>query len=441
MAIIVKPLSDPQCASAKPKDKDYPLFDGEGLILLVRTSGTKTWRYRYSLADKKTKIITLGKYPALSLAAARVKRTTFEAMRASGLDPKEQLELEAAKQENRTSLEKIARAWHAEQTRKEGWGIDTGIKTMRKLENHLFPLIGKLAIADIETLHLTNALALIDNKGVNRTARDIKANLVRIFTYAIQQGYISNNPARELDGLIIPKKKKHYPALPHARLPELLKSIEGYKRGTPITRLCILLTLHVFIRSSEVRFARWSEIDFDKCQWIIPASRVAVKGVRYSDRGAKMKENHLVPLSPQAMQILKDIHQYSGQHENLFPNRDNPTKFISENTVNEALRHMGYDTTTEICGHGFRTMACGALIQSRLYSEDAVERQMSHKERNEVRGSYTHMAEFLEERKSMMYWWSDYIELNYQQHLTPYDFGKVTKQNNKDDSIIQFRHA
>lgn len=442
MARTTKPLIDAQLTAAKPKEKAYSLYDGGGLILEIRTTGSKFWRYKYkSLITGIDTKITLGEYPALSLALARKKRAEFGTMLAHGQDPKQQLELEQAKKTNAHSLEKIVREWHAEQTRKEAWSNDTGQKTLRKFENHLFPLIGDMPVDEIKTSHLTRVIASIDDKGINRTARDLRANLVRVFGFAVQRGYVEYNPARELEGLLITKKAKHYPALPHDRLPEFLERIENYKRGTPLTKLCILLTLHVFIRSSEIRFARWSEIDFDKKQWIIPASREAVAGVRYSGRGAKMKESHLVPLSPQAIAILKQIQQFSGHTDNVFPSRDNPKKFMSENTVNEALRHMGYNTQTEICGHGFRSMACGALIQSTLYSEDAVERQMSHKERNEVRGSYTHMAEFLEERKRMMHWWSSYIELNRQQHITPYDYGQMTKQQWADDSIIQFRQA
>lgn len=442
MARTTKPLTDTQLTAAKPKDKPYSLFDGGGLIFEVRTTGGKFWRYKYeSLVTGKDAKISLGEYPALTLAAARKKRSEFETMLANDLDPKQQMDLQQAKKENAISLEKIVRDWHAEQTRKEAWSDDTGQKTMRKFENHLFPLIGQMPIDDIKTSHLTSAVAAIDDKGINRTARDIRSNLVRVFAYAVQRGYVEYNPARELEGLLIAKKAKHYPALPHHRLPEFLQRIEDYKRGTPLTKLCILLTLHVFIRSSEVRFARWSEIEFDKKQWVIPGSREAVAGVRYSGRGAKMKEDHLVPLSPQAISILRKIQQFSGQTDNVFPSRDNPKKFLSENTVNEALRHMGYDTQTEVCGHGFRSMACGALIQSTLYSEDAVERQMSHKERNEVRASYTHMAEFLEERKRMMHWWSDYIELNRQQHISPYDYGQMTKQKGAEDNVILFKQA
>jgi integrase len=359
-------------------------------------------------------------------------------MRAKGLDPREQIALAEAKKENANSLEKITRAWHAEQTNKGQWGADTGHKTMRKFENHLFPLIGQMPIDEVQPQHIAQAITAIDEKGINRVARDVKANLVKIFAYAIQKGYRLHNPAREMDGLLIAKKKRHYPQLRHERIPELLQRIENYRRGAPLTRLCTLLSLHVFSRSSEVRFARWSEIDFDKKQWVIPATREAVKGVRYSDRGAKMKEDHLVPLSAQAIAILHQIQQYSGNGVNIFPSRDDPNKFISENTVNKALQNMGYNTETEVCGHGFRGMACSALIQSTLYTEDAVERQMSHKERDGVRESYTHMAEFLEERRSMMDWWSDYLDQNRQEYISPHDYGLLIKQQRRHDNLVRF---
>jgi integrase len=212
---------------------------------------------------------------------------------------------------------------------------------MRKLENHLFPLIGHMPIETVEPQHIAKALTTIDNKGVNRVARDLKANLVRIFSYAIQNGFVRHDLAREMDGLIISRKKKHYPQLKHDRLPELLQRIDNDTRGSPLSRLCTLLSLYVFSRSSEVRFARWHEIDFEKQQWVIPASREAVEGVRYSDRGAKMKEEHLVPLSSQAIAVLREIQQYSGQFENVFIGRDDPKKFINENTIQKSTTANG----------------------------------------------------------------------------------------------------
>lgn len=436
MARVVKRLTETQCTAAKPlEDKDYYLFDGDGLRLKVaKKSGTKTWYYFYG----KTSKISIARFPALSLAAARDKRREFEAMLAKGLDPKEQLELAKIKKENAHSLEKVTRAWHAEVTKKGQWGDDTGKKTMRKFENHLFPLIGHMPIEEVEPLHIAKAITAIDQKGINRVARDIRANLVRIFSYAIQNGYVRYNPAREMDGVVIAKKKEHYPQLKHEYLPDFFQRIDSYKRGRPLTKLCTLLMVHVFIRSSEVRFARWPEVDFEKQQWIIPASRKAVEGVRYSDRGAKMGEEHLVPLSPQAIAILREVQKYSGHLENVFPKQSDPKGFISENTINRALRAIGYNTKSDICAHGFRGMACSALIQSTLYSEDAVERQMSHKERNEVRGAYTHMAEFLAERKSMMNWWSDYLDHNRQQFISPYDYGQIIKQQASHKNLIDF---
>ena len=180
---------------------------------------------------------------------------------------------------------------------------------------------------------------------------------------------IENNPAANLEGIIAPPAKRHYPALPLERLPELLARIEDYQQGRELTRLAVSLTLHLFIRSSELRFARWSEIDFRNKIWTIPATREVITGVRYSGRGAKMRTPHIVPLSRQSIIILKQIREISGHQELIFPGDHNPYKPMCENTVNKALRLMGYDTKDEICGHGFRTMACSALMESGLWPQ------------------------------------------------------------------------
>ena len=174
---------------------------------------------------------------------------------------------------------------------------------------------------------------------------------------------------------------------------ELLGRIGDYQQGRELTRLAEVLTLHLFIRSSELRFARWSEIDFRHKIWTIPATREAIDKVRFSGRGAKMRTPHIVPLSRQAIAILKQIQELSGHLDLVFPGDHNPYKPMSENTTNRALRLMGYDTKTEICGHGLRAMACSALVESDLWSRDTVERQMSHQERNSVRAAYVHKAE------------------------------------------------
>ena len=221
-----------------------------------------------------------------------------------------------------------------------------------------------------------------------------------------------------------PPMRHHYPALPLERLPELIEHIEAYHQGRELTRLAILLTLHLFIRSSELRFARWSEIDFINRIWTIPATREAIVGVRYSGRGAKMRTAHIVPLSQQAIAILKRIKEISGAYELVFPGDHNPYRPMCENAVNKALRLMGFDTKQDICGHGFRAMACSALMESGLWSQDAVVRQMSHQERNTVRLAYIHKAEHLEARKAMMQWWSDYIDTCRVAYVPPFNTGR-----------------
>ncbi|ECF3000916.1 integrase, partial [Salmonella enterica subsp. enterica serovar Stanleyville] len=244
-----------------------------------------------------------------------------------------------------------------------------------------------------------------------------------IMRYAVQESLIASNPANDLTGAIAPPPKNHYPALPLEKMPELLERLEGYS-GRLLTRLAVQLNLLIFIRSSELRFARWTEIDLDGAMWTIPAEREPIPDVRYSERGAKMKTPHLVPLSKQAVTVLKQLKLLSGNSELLFPGDHDPRKPMSENTINKALRVMGYDTKVDVCGHGFRTMACSALIESGRWSKDAVERQMSHQERNNVRAAYIHKAEHLDERTQMMQWWSDYLDACRQKFVAPYRYDR-----------------
>lgn len=192
-----------------------------------------------------------------------------------------------------------------------------------------------------------------------------------------------------------------------------------------MTQIAAELSLLTFVRSNELRFARWDEFGFDKSLWRVPAKREEIKGVHYSYRGMKMKEEHIVPLSRQAMILLNQLKQISGDKELLFPDDHDATKVMSENTVNSALRAMGYDTKTEVCGHGFRTMARGALGESGLWSDDAIERQLSHSERNNVRAAYIHTSEHLDERRLMVQWWADYLDTCRHGYLRPYEYSKL----------------
>lgn len=251
-------------------------------------------------------------------------------------------------------------------------------------DNHLFPVIGHLPVAELKPRHFIDLLKGIEQKGLLEVAARTRQHMCNIMRHALHQGMIESNPASNLEGIIAAPVKRHYPALPLERLPQLLIRIDGYHQGRELTRLAVSLTLYVFIRSSELRFACWTEISLRNKIWTIPATREPIPGVRYSDRGAKMRTQHIVPLSQQAIGILKQIREISGDQALVFPGIHNPSKPMSENTVNKALRLMEYNTKEDVCGHGFRAMACSALIESGLSSQDAVERQMSHQERNSV---------------------------------------------------------
>ena len=312
-------------------------------------------------------------------------------------------------------------AWH--KTNKK-WSADYAERILASMKNHIFPAIGHLPVTMLKTQHFTALLRVIEDKGFLEVASRTRQQLCNIMRYAVQQGLTESNPAQHLEGVTAPPVKNHYPALPLERLPELLERIGAYHQGRELTRHAVLLMLHVFIRSSELRFARWSEIDFTNRVWTIPATREPIIGVHYSGRGAKMRMPHIVPLSEQSIAILKQIKDITGNNELIFPGDHNPYKPMCENTVNKALRVMGYDTKKDICGHGFRAMACSALMESGLWAKDAVERQMSHQERNTVRMAYIHKAEHLEARKAMMQWWSDYLEACRESYAPPYTIGK-----------------
>jgi len=282
-------------------------------------------------------------------------------------------------------------------------------------------VIGKRNITELKTRDLLLPLKKAEAAGHLELAARLQQRITAIMRYAVHNALIDQNPAYDLAGAVTTAKSNHRPALPLEQLPDLLKRIKSYK-GKGITQIAVQLTLLTFIRSSELRFARWSEVNLNNSLWTIPGERQELIGVKYSGRGSKMKSPHLVPLSEQAKAQLQELKKISGEKELMFIGFSRDDKPISENTVNKALRAMGYDTKTDVCGHGFRTMACSALIESGLWSRDAVERQMSHQERNSVRAAYIHKAEHLEERRLMLQWWADYLDACMVKTLTPYKF-------------------
>ncbi len=413
-------LNDTKIRSLKPSSKPFKVSDSHGLYLLVSPGGSRHWYLKYRINGKESRI-GLGAYPAVSLSEARQQREGIRRMLAQNINPAQQRAAERGLQAPEKLFKTVALAWHSGNKKLSKSTADRQLSTMN---NHIFPVIGHLSVTELKPRHFIELLKGIEAKGLSEVASRSRQHMCNIMRYAVHQELIDTNPAEGLNGVMTPPVRRHYPALPLEKLPELLERIDNYQQGRELTRLAILLTLHLFIRSSELRFARWAEIDFRNKVWTIPATREAIADVRYSERGAKMRTPHIVPLSRQVIAILKQIKDFSGDYELVFPGDHNPYKPMCENTVNKALRLMGYDTKQDICGHGFRAMACSALMESGLWSQDAVERQMSHQERNKVRMAYIHKAEHLEARKEMMQWWSDYLDKNRQGHIAPYIYAR-----------------
>ncbi|HAW1877109.1 TPA: tyrosine-type recombinase/integrase [Escherichia coli] len=413
-------LTDAKIRTLKPSDKPFKVSDSHGLYLRVKPGGSRHWYLKYRISGKESRI-ALGAYPAISLSDARQQREGIRKMLALNINPVQQ---RAAVRGSRTPekvFKNVALAWHKSNRK---WSQNTADRLLASLNNHIFPVIGNLPVSELKPRHFIDLQKGIEEKGLLEVASRTRQHLSNIIRHAVHQELIDTNPAANLGGVTTPPVRRHYPALPLERLPELLERIGAYHQGRELTRHAVLLMLHVFIRSSELRFARWSEIDFTNRVWTIPATREPIIGVHYSGRGAKMRMPHIVPLSEQSIAILKQIKDITGNNELIFPGDHNPYKPMCENTVNKALRVMGYDTKKDICGHGFRAMACSALMESGLWAKDAVERQMSHQERNTVRMAYIHKAEHLEARKAMMQWWSDYLEACRESYAPPYTIGK-----------------
>ncbi|EGB9523534.1 tyrosine-type recombinase/integrase, partial [Salmonella enterica] len=397
-------LTDIKVRTTKPSDKPFKLTDGQGMHLLINPNGSKYWRLQYRFGGKQ-KVLALGVYPMVSLGEARRKRDEAKKLVSDGIDPSEKKKADKIEQSEALTFEAVARDWHTACKRK--WSDSHSERVLKSLEDNLFSSIGQRKIAELKTKDLLVPVKTVAASGRLEVAARLQQRTTAIMRYAVQNGLIDYNPAQEMSGAIAVAKRTHRPALPFDRFSELLERIESFK-GRKLTKLAVKLTLLIFIRSSELRFARWSEIDFENAMWTIPGEREPLPGVKHSHRGSKMKTPHLVPLSRQALELLKTIREISGECDLVFIGDHDFRKPMSENTVNKALRSMGYDTTVEVCGHGFRAMACSALIESGKWSRDAVERQMSHQERNSVRAAYIHKAEHLDERKLMLQWWADY---------------------------------
>ncbi|EOF5434785.1 tyrosine-type recombinase/integrase [Salmonella enterica] len=415
-------LTDTAIRKIKPTEKSFKLTDSSGLYLLIKPNGSKLWYMKYRI-DGKEKKLAFGPYPDVSLFKARQLRDAARAKVREGADPAADKKIAQQKKKNGQTFQQIAMIWHADHRR---WSAHYAKTIQRRLEMYVFPDIGDSLIDQISTEALLFTLRKVENKGFLEITARLKNYVTEIMRYAVKKQLIKSNPALDLDGEFTPPETQHYPALPPEKLPELLSRTESYS-GRLLTRYALKLSLLFFVRSSELRFARWSEIDWQQKLWIIPEEREQIENVRFSHRGTKMKTQHIVPLSDQAITVLKQVEALSGHLVFIFPGEYDQDKCMSDNTINKALRVMGYDTQSEVCGHGFRAMACSVLSESGLWSKEAIEKQMSHQERNSVRAAYIHKAEYLEERIAMMQWWADYLDANSDGYISPYRYAAPLK--------------
>jgi len=321
------PLTNVEIKNAKPKAKPFKLSDGGGLFLWVQPSGGKWWRYKYRFAGKE-KLLALGAYPDVTLAEARERHIQARKILAAGNDPgeikKQTKRMAIVKGEN--TFEAIAREWHKE--RKHSWTPKHAQQLMTRMEANLFPKLGNRPITDITAPDLLEVARIIEARGAHDIAHRAMQTAGQVFTYAIVTGKAERNPAADLRGALKPLVKKHHAHLTAKELPDFLKSVANYD-GTLQTKLAIQLLLLTFVRTSELRCAEWKEIDFDKAEWRIPAERM------------KMRDPHIVPLSKQAVKVLRQLQELNGHWPRVFPSQHKPAGYMSQNTIIFAIYRMG----------------------------------------------------------------------------------------------------
>jgi len=335
----------------------------------------------------------LGVYPEVALADARDRRADAKRLLAAGNDPgetkKQAKQLTTLRSAN--TFEVIAREWYSQ--RRHGWTPKYAAMVLDRLERHILPRLSDRPIANLSAPEVLSVLRIVEAKGALEMAQRVMQMCGQIFMYAIATGRAERNPVTDLRGALKTPVVKHRAYLKEMELPTYLKKLAAYD-GYPQTKLALQLLILTFVRTTELRAARWEEIDWDKAEWRIPAERM------------KMKETHIVPLSRQTVAVLREIQKHSGEFQYVFPNLHNPAKFMSENTMLYALYRMGYHSHTT--AHGFRSTA-STILNEHGYRPDVIERQLAHTERNAVRAAYNH-AEYLPDRRKMMQWWADYLD-------------------------------
>jgi integrase len=396
-------LSSPKVRHAKPADKKYKLMDGGGLYCEVLPTGTKAWRYNYRLHGKQ-KTYTIGEYPEIGLSDARKKRDEAKQKVSEGIDPSEQKQIEKASiKEN--AFQAIAETW-LEHNQTE-WTASYHKKVSSYLKRDVFPFLGKREAKSMEAPEIITVIKKVADRGAIDASKNVKRYIQQVFDYALVHGKVTRNPAKDINlQLILPKTYvKHYAAVTDpVKLGELLRVIDGYQ-GSIIVRLALKILPMTMLRPSELANGEWEEIDLDKKTWTIPAKRRKLSN--HLKQANRKEDAHVVPLSDQCIELLEELHQYTGRGKYLFPSPRGNSRPISNNALRTALRIMGFDNDT-ITAHGFRGVA-STFLNTLGYRSEVIEAQLSHKDKNEIRAAYNH-ADYMEERRVMLQEWANYLD-------------------------------
>lgn len=387
------PLTDVQIRNAKPAERPFKLFDGGGLYVEVMPTGSKLWRMKYRV-DGKEKRLSFGAYPSVGLRDARAKREEAKTSLAQGIDPGAQKKAQKAAQSERAanSFEVIAQEWLAKFKTTKSTGYVA--KVVSRLERDVLPWLGGEPVANVDAPKVLAVLRRIESRGAIHTAHRAKGDISQIMRYAIATGRATRDPCPDLRGALSPSVTNHFAALTDPKeVGAFLRVMDGYQ-GTLTVRAALKLAPLLFCRPGELRQMKWDEIDFEAAEW------------RY--RVSKTKTDHLVPLARQAVEALRELHPLTGRGEYVFAGYD-PKRPMSENTVNAALRRMGFDTKTQITGHGFRAMA-RTMLAEQLHAQPAyIEHQLAHKVPDALGAAYNR-TRFYNERREMMQIWADYLD-------------------------------
>lgn len=385
-------LSDIKIKSLKSKDKIYNVTDERGLSIEVPPKGTKRWRFKYRYGGKQ-KRLSLGTYPEVSLKKARDRRDELREQIADGIDPAIQRKVMRFVSDDLNSFEVVACEWH--QKNRAKWSEGHSERTMARLTNDVFPWLGKQALSGIKPIDVLKTLQKIESRGALETAHRVRGIIGQVFRYGVATARAENDITIPLKDALPAVKKRHHASITDQKaVGELMRAIEDY-HGNIITKYALKLAPLVFVRPGELRHAEWSEFDLEQSEWRIPAEKM------------KMKTLHIVPLSNQALSLIKELKNVTGKGRYLFPSVHSKARPMSDNTINTSLRRMGY-TKEEMTAHGFRSMA-STILNELGWNRDAIERQLAHSERNGVRAAYNY-AEYLPERKKMMQAWADHLD-------------------------------